>query len=74
MAQSLTTNTAFALGKVSFSAPFVAVFDWLVMLGANSSRAKAIDALGQISDAELEAKGTTRRDETIRILGAAVYL
>jgi hypothetical protein len=44
------------------------------MLGANSNRGRAIDALGELTDAELEAKGTTRRDETMRILGGAVYL
>ncbi len=74
MAQSLTKSSVFAFDKISFSALFVAAFDWLAMLGANSSRGRAIDALSAISDAELEAKGTTRRDETIRILGGAVYL
>jgi len=71
----LTTNTAVS---ASFGAGFLntvnRVFAGFVALGENTSRARAIEALGQVSDEQLEAKGTTRKDEVLRILGASAFI
>ncbi len=46
-----------------------ALWTGLVQLGETSSRAKALNALAEKSDAELEALGITRQDVLRRILG-----
>lgn len=74
MAQTITKNSAIAFDKFSVSAPFVAAFDWLIAVGEKSGRGRAIAALSDMTDAQLKAKGTTRRDEAMRIMGASVYL
>lgn len=70
----ITTNTVAATSGFSFSKAFDNAVDWLVNLSKNSSRAKAVDALSAMSDEELAAKGTTRKDEVMRIFGASAYI
>ena len=69
----ITTNTSTV--QSGFIGQFFRnIFDGMILLAESSSRAKAIDALSQVSDQELEARGTTRRDEVIRILGSATWI
>ena len=71
----MTTNT---VASTSFGATFVNIlnraFNGLIALGENTARARAIEALSKVSDEELAAKGTTRKDEVLRIMGASAYI
>ncbi len=50
------------------------VMDVLVLIANSSSIAKEIEHLNMKSDAELEAKGTSRVDEIQRIFGPRMFL
>lgn len=49
------------------------ILDVLVSMGKYSSIAKQVDALNAFSDAELEARGTSRHAEIQRIFNGHLY-
>jgi len=65
------TTTSFGSSVTQF---FSRGFDYLCKLGENTSRARQIEALSLMSEEELAAKGTTRKDEVLRIVGAAAFI
>ena len=70
----ITTNSVAATSGFSVSKAFDGAVEWLINLSKHSSRAKAVDALSAMTDEELAAKGTTRKDEVMRIFGASAYI
>jgi uncharacterized protein YjiS (DUF1127 family) len=53
---------------------FKKVWDVLIYIGENNSRAQTIQALMQLSDAELEARGLTRHEIVQRVFADGRYL
>lgn len=51
--------------------PFRAIGHGLVRLAENSSYIKQVEALNELTDDELAARGTTRADEVRRIFASA---
>ncbi len=49
--------------------PFVALFNALTAMAERDSRLVRLRALAEMSEEELAANGTTRREETARIMG-----
>lgn len=73
MATIAQTKTA-GFSADSLLAPFRAVGRFMIALAEASPQMRALNRLGQLSDAELTAKGLTRDGEIRRILGAASVL
>ena len=56
------------------AAPFIALGKILVIIAEASPKARALERLNGISDAELARRGLTRDGEVRRILGGAAAL
>jgi hypothetical protein len=54
--------------------PFLAVFNGLIALAESQPRMIAVEKLGQKTDAELAALGTTRDAEIRRIFGGFYHI
>lgn len=54
--------------------PFVAIGSFLVSLADASSQAHALNALADLSDADLAAKGTTRNEQIRYILRGYMHV
>ena len=70
----MTTNSVAASAGFSISKAFDGAVEWLINLSKHSSRAKAVDALSAMTDEELAAKGTTRKDEVMLRLSRRLCL
>lgn len=55
----------------TLGAPFRALGRGLVRLADNSSYMRQVEALNELTDDELAARGTTRQDEVRRIFASA---
>jgi hypothetical protein len=69
----LTANHAGHSGNI-FTSPLTRLWDGLVFLAENSSRAKAVNALSAMSDAELARRGTSRAEMARKIFADKYYL
>jgi hypothetical protein len=58
----------------ALGAPFVALNTLLMSLAQANSQIRRINELNRVSDAELEARGTTREAELRRAFGVSVCL
>ena len=68
MAYAITTQTGTLIDTIL--RPFAAIGRVLAWVGSAGSIAQSIEALNATSDAELAARGTTRKQEVERIIGA----
>ena len=53
---------------------FASIWSGMVFLAENSARARAVQQLNEMSDAELEARGVTRQDMVRKIFADKFYL
>ena len=67
----LTQAPGFGLVLRILTAPFRAIGAGLVALADNSSHMRQVEKLHAISDAQLEAAGTTRTEQVQRIFASA---
>jgi hypothetical protein len=73
MAYITTTKPALSLGSI-VARPFVAIWNFLIMLAEANPRMAAIAKLNALSDAELEARGTDRSAEVRRIFASQCHI
>lgn len=53
---------------------FNRIWDGLVFLGESGAQAQALKRISETSDAEFEARGTTRAEAVRRVFGGRFYL
>jgi uncharacterized protein YjiS (DUF1127 family) len=66
MAFITTAKSEFSLAA-TLARPFRGVWNFLVLVAEAHPRMEAVNKLNALSDADLEARGTTRSDEVRRI-------
>jgi len=74
MAFTLTNTQATTSIRQSVAGVGTALMGALVRIGENSRYGRQIDALNALSDAELAARGTNRRQEVAKIFGPGMYI
>jgi uncharacterized protein YjiS (DUF1127 family) len=68
MAFISTVKSDFSL-TATLARPFRAVGNFLILAAEAHPKMRLVNKLNELSDAELEARGTTRSDEVRRIFG-----
>ncbi|MGO4909648.1 hypothetical protein ACEN2J_15085 [Pseudorhodobacter sp. W20_MBD10_FR17] len=66
MAYIATAKSEFSFAT-TIARPFRAVWNFLLLVAEAHPRMQSVNKLNALSDAELEARGTTRSDEVRRI-------
>jgi hypothetical protein len=74
MAYSATTTSAPVNVRAILARPFVATFNFLVMLAESNSVMAEVTRLNNTSDADLAARGSNRADEVARIFKGRFYM
>lgn len=64
---TLITNREMLVALIA--RPFVAIFEFLIALAEATPKAQQLQALSEMSDAALAARGLTRQGEIARIMG-----
>lgn len=73
MAYITTAKPALSLGSLA-ARPFMAFWNFLIMLAEAHPKMEAVNRLNQESDADLEARGTDRSAEVRRIFAGQFHL
>lgn len=73
MAYLTTAKPAISLSGI-IARPFVAVWNFMLMLAEAHPKMTAVNKLNAMSDEQLAARGTTRADEVRRIFAGQFYL
>jgi uncharacterized protein YjiS (DUF1127 family) len=54
--------------------PFIAIGNFLIVLGENSSRMQKVKTLNEMTDEQLAAKGLTREDIVRHVFADSMYV